>query len=135
MLTANYFDDCVVLGSAVEASTLTGCVKLFFRLLGWRFAETGSKAREFAEIFQAFGISVDVSRLSENLVLFDNTTTRCDEICSALDRVLQERRLCKKEALKLRGRLQFTSGQIFGRVVKAALAAIAMHAYHAGVTG
>lgn len=131
VLTTNYFDDYVVLGSHGEASNLTGCVQLFLRVLGWKFAESGSKAPDFSSAFQALGITVDICKLGENLVLFDNTAARCAEIIGFLDTILATRKLTQNDALKLRGRLQFTSGQIFGRVVKAALSAITWHAYQA----
>ena len=39
-------------------------------------------------------------------------------------------KLTKADAVKLRGRLQFASGNVFGRIAKSALAAVTTHAYH-----
>ncbi len=36
------------------------------------------------------------------------------------------------DALKLRGRMQFTAGQLFGRVTKTCLARVTNHAYRSG---
>lgn len=33
VLAADYFDDCVVLGTEEETKTLTGCVELFFKMI------------------------------------------------------------------------------------------------------
>ena len=37
--------------------------------------------------------------------------------------------MTKQEALRLRGRLQFTSGYLFGRIAKSCLTAVSNHAY------
>ena len=50
VLTANYFDNSIMLATAPEMSavTVTSCVQMCFRLLGLDFAETGPKASDFA---------------------------------------------------------------------------------------
>ena len=124
ILTTNYFDDYV------EAASITACVHLFFRITGWRFAETGPKAPDFAELFQAVGISINVTDLHCNVVQFDNIESRKTELVRALTQILEDGRLIARDAFRLRGRLQFASGQIFGRVARAALNAITSHAYN-----
>ena len=132
VLTTSYFDDFVTIGTDSEASNLTGCVQLFFKLVGWRFAATGPKAPDFAEIFSALGVSVNVSGLGEGSVLLDNTENRKLELLSTIDKVVASGTLPKRDALKLRGRLQFASGQVFGRIARAALSAVTAHAYSSG---
>ena len=133
ILTTNYFDDYVVLGSTGESNFLTSCIHLFFKLLGWRFAESGPKAPDFSACFQALGITLNVTALHENTVLLDNTESRKTELIAMIDSSLRDRKMSRQDALRLRGRLQFSSGQVFGSVVKSALAAITHHAY--GVSG
>ena len=53
------------------------------------------------------------------------------ELAGAIGEVLQTNTLKKMEALKLRGRMQFTAGQLFGRVARKCLSVITQHAYHA----
>lgn len=113
-----------------ESKALGACVQFVFKLLGWRFASSGTKAPEFGQCLQALGIVADISSLHLGLVLFDNTQSRKDELVAALEAIISTKRLSKAEALKLRGRLQFSASQIFGRVAKAALAIITNHAYH-----
>lgn len=129
-LTTCYFDNFAVLSTESESKTLASCVQLVFKILGWRFAATGSKAPDFAECFHALGITVNVAQLHTGLALFDNTETRITELVAALDAILASRKLRKAEAFKLRGRLQFSSSQFFGRVAKTALAGITFHAYN-----
>ena len=51
-----------------------------------------------------------------------NTESRRAELVQALLAILEERKLSRHEALKLRDRLQFVAGNIFGRIAKTALA-------------
>lgn len=57
VLTTGYFDDFLTLATATEASSVTSCIQLFFRMLGWAFAETGPKAPDFAAMFNALAAS------------------------------------------------------------------------------
>lgn len=67
--------------------------------------------------------------LRENSVFFGNTESRKAEFVAVLDKAISDRKLGKHDALKLQGRLQFSSGQVFGRVVELGLASITQHAY------
>ena len=59
-----------------------------------------------------------------------NTDSRREELIKFLDAVLKTGKLKKAEALKLRGRLQFASGNVFGRIAKSILSAVTAHAYY-----
>ena len=105
---------------------------MFFKLVGWDFAESGARPPDFAEMFQALGVVINVSALQNGLVTISNTESRRNELIQSLLEILKERRLTRHEALKLRGRLQFAAGNIFGRVAKRALSVVAWHAYGCG---
>ena len=126
---SNYFDDFVALAASAEVESVAQSVTLAFKLLGWIFAETGEKAPPFSISAPALGVVLDVSLLRSGSVTIDNTPNRKLEIRNAITRILEEGKLGKQDALKLRGRLQFMSGQIFGRVSKKCLAVITSHAY------
>ena len=130
VLTTNYFDDFVSISPEVESSHIQSCVQMFFRLLGWSFAEQGDKAPDFSEVFHALGVTVNVSELHGNLVTVGNTESRRRELITFLEGVLKTKQLQKTEALKLRGRLQFASGNVFGRIAKSCLSTVTAHAYH-----
>ena len=98
---------------------------MFFKLVGWDFAESGARPPDFAEMFQALGVVINVSALQNVLVTISNTESRRNELIQSLLEILKERRLTRHEALKLRGRLQFAAGNIFGRVAKRALSVVA----------
>ena len=127
----NYFDDYVALGADKETTSITNTVTLLFKLLGWQFAESGPKAPDFAQSLTALGIELDVSDLHQGHLKLDNTADRKEELISLLSRIIADGKLPKHEALKLRGRLQFAAGQIFGRIAKRCLAFVTEHAYSA----
>jgi hypothetical protein len=105
-------------------------MQMFFKWLGWLFAESGDKAPNFRQVFQALGVSINVSSMGPGLVIVGNTENRREELINFLNEVLQPKKLLKSEALRLRGRLQFASGNIFGRTVKSALSGVTTHAYY-----
>ena len=132
VITTNYFDDFISLAIVAESQSVDFTVKTVFRMLGWKFAEDGPKAPPLSPAVTALGVSVDVSDLHQGLVLIDNTEKRALELLDTISSVIQFCRMTKKEALRLRGRMQFVSGQIFGRVAKRCLSAVTQHAYDTG---
>ena len=105
-------------------------MQMFFRMLGWLFAESGDKAQSFADSFQALGVLINISAMHRGLVLLGNTDSRRAELIAALDAALQSKKLPRGEALRLRGRLQFASGHLFGRIAKGTLSIVMHHAYY-----
>ena len=133
IICTNYFDDFVVLCRQSEATHLTKVVNTVLRLLGWAFAETGPKAPEFSNTAQALGVRVDVTNMHLGEVWVDNTESRKSDLSSCIQGVLQSGVLGTAEALKLRGRMQFTTGQLFGRLSRTALSKVTHHAYRSNV--
>ena len=128
---ANFFDDFVTLADDREASNVTETVHCLFRLLGWKFAEGGAKAPPFSSSFCALGVTVNVERMAIGEVVIDNTESRKQDLCETIDGCLTSNKLSRHDVLKLRGRMQFTSGQVYGRVVKTCLGYVTTHAYSA----
>ena len=129
VLMTNYFDDFISLSPASEAGAVTSCVHMCFKLLGWAFAETGDKAPDFSSVFHALGVSVAVKELHTGLVQIGNTDSRRQELVSSIQGILDSGRLTTQDALRLRGRLQFSAGNLFGSIAKSSLAAVSNHAY------
>ena len=125
----NFFDDFVTIADEVEAHSLTETVHCLFRLLGWKFAEGGTKAPPFDKTFSALGVDIDVSNMSNGQVKIDNTASRKKDLCETIETCLKANKLSRHDALKLRGRMQFTAGQVYGRVAKTCLGHVTMHAY------
>ena len=63
----------------------------------------------------ALGVSFDLSSSSSGLAAVRNTDSRVQELCSDLREVIKNGSLNAKQAQRLRGRMQFAEGQLFGR--------------------
>ena len=109
-------------------------VHAFFHLLEWSFAETGSKAVDFDTMCKALGVNIDVSLMRQGTVLIDNTEARKKELGDFIEKIVTTKKLSSVDALKLRGRMQFTAGQLFGRVAKTCLARVTNHAYRSNTS-
>ena len=125
----SFFDDFVTFGRGAGSTHLQHTVEAFFKLLGWGFAESGDKAQPFALSFHALGIKVDLSKFCEGSVLFSNTEKRISELRDTFQKILETGLLPQSFALKLRGRMQFADGQLFGRTGKACMRTITSFAY------
>ena len=122
-----YFDDFPVVARDADTSGLTDHIPRFFKLLGWQFAEAGPKAEQFEKTFSCLGVRVDLNPFTGGRVEFSNTPSRKDELVKAIDMATSTKLLDHKEAQRLRGRLQFATGQIFGRTSKLCLKALDDH--------
>ncbi len=89
----------------------------------------GAKAVDFDAMCRALGVNIGVSLMHQGRVLIDNTEARKKELGEFIDKIVGTRKLSSADALKLRGRMQFTAGQLFGRVAKTCLARVTNHAY------
>ena len=83
---------------------------------------------------KALGVNIDVSSMRRGTVLIDNTEARKKELGEFIEKVVSTRKLSSIDALKLRGRMQFTAGQLFGRVAKTCLARVTNHAYRSNTS-
>ena len=118
LMWTNFYDDFVVITPCRLASSTTLAVEALFKLTGWIFAETGKKCMPFASTCQALGVSIDLCKSSEGFAFISNTSTRIDELVSALEEVMSRGSVTAVEARKLKGRMQFAEAQLFGRVGK-----------------
>ena len=74
-------------------------IHAFFHLLGWTFAETGSKAVEFDTMCKALGVNIDVSSMRRGTVLIDNTEARKKELGDFIEKVVSTRKPSSIDAL------------------------------------
>ena len=125
-----FFDDYVTFTREDLADNTESTICLLFELLGWDFARIGEKADPFGKSFSALGIQISLDHFREDRVEFSNTQRRISEICHLVDGYIANGKLCSKEAVRLRGRLQFADGQLFGRLGKLRLKEVTDHAFH-----
>ena len=129
IMWTNFYDDFVTFSLEEDVTGTGAAVELLFDLLGWRFAQDGDKALPFGHDFGALRIQINLSSFSRGFIEFSNTDKRKDDLKCLVASILDTGTLSQAEALKLRGRLQFADGQLFGRLGKLCLKEITSHAF------
>jgi hypothetical protein len=85
------------------------------KLLGWKFAEDGSKALPFEATFQLLGVSLNLSRFGSGFIEVSNTPSRIEDVCKSVDEIINTRNLSSHVASSLFGKMSFALGSVFGR--------------------
>ena len=114
-----YFDDYLSIARESEAKHVDLVVSVFFRLLGWKVSS--DKLLPYSSCCKVLGIELDVGNAIRGYALLRNTLKRRNEIVASLEKVLAEDHIDAASLEKLRGRAQFASGQLFGRLARQAL--------------
>ena len=122
-----FFDDYVSFCREEHVNNTSMSVSLLFKLLGWKFAEEGDKAEDFSKEFCALGIRIILEDSASGLVKFTNTEKRSAELISIINNLLCKGSMSLVEAQRLRGRMQFMDGQLFGRLGKLCMREVTNH--------
>ena len=122
VLVTHFYDDFLTLGREVEKDHLDLTLKNFFSLLGWRLSI--DKDKPFSLEFSALGIHVSFTRYLQGEVHFCNTECRIREVVSYLEGLVAKRSSTRKELERIRGRMLFAGGQLFGRLGRTCIKAI-----------
>ena len=125
-----YFDDFVAFSMPCLRDNSQSTLCLMLDILGWQFDREGPKSDYFSSSGSALGVQFDLDDSQNGTLKVRNSAKRIDDTTSLLENVLSERRLSKKDALTLRGKLAFCDAFIFGRVGKLASQDITKHAYY-----
>ena len=75
------------------------------------------------------GVFVDCSELAAGVIIVDNKPERIHDISQEILNVLETGRCLRPQAAALRGRLQYASNQIFGRVAVSCMTSLAEHQF------
>ena len=126
-----YYDDYVSLSVDQMASNTDHAIKAFLFILGWSFATDGEKFMHFSEVFTALGVTICLSESLDGRLTISNTAKRVSELAHVIQGILDDGFLPCGLALKLRGRMQFADGQVYGRAGRLCLRAVTEHAYRA----
>ena len=113
------FDDFLNICRSTEKRHLDIVLNVFFRLLGWKVSH--DKLVPYDTCCKVLASYLDLGQALKGYVLLKNTDRRRHELVFELERVLQANSLTKADAERLRGRLQFASGRLCGRLARQAL--------------
>ena len=116
-----FFDDFTCMVMAADADSAEASVHLLFRILGWRLALEGDKAKPFAQLFQSLGVCFCLQPDVDHCLSVSNTEVRKAEVAAwCLDK-LRSWEATPKECEQFASRVRWLSGQVFGRTCSSAL--------------
>ena len=121
-----YFDNFLRLSTRALCAHSDLIISVFFQLFGWRLSK--DKLLEYSSCCKALGIALDLRQAAFGVAKITNTESRRKELLEALEQAMASGRMKPKECERLKGRLQFASGQIFGRKARACLKALGQRA-------
>ncbi|CAE7257711.1 unnamed protein product [Symbiodinium sp. CCMP2592] len=125
--TTNYFDDFVLLALGGDRSSCSHAFDEVMKLLGWKLS--ADKTTEWNTSFEALGVLFELDQTGSGVLKVRNTEKRRKELTAAIKGFLAKGTMTQKEALQLRGRLQFAQAQFFGRLGRRCLTEVTKHAY------
>ena len=124
-----FFDDFITISKSEDVKHTEAAVCTFFRVLGWLFDDCGSKAVNFSSCFKALGVMFNLSQARHGFITLSNTPARIAELTGLITDLLSTRTLTRAEAQRLRGRMQFCDGFLFGRASRLSLQAVSKHVH------
>ena len=123
----SFFDDFTLLSKKVCAESASIAAEGLFTLLGIDYAKEGKKAVPWSTQVKALGVVIDLSPAGSQgdvlgrFVTVGHTDSRVEELDKTLNVILKAGKLSRKEAERLRGRMQWFESFASGRVAQQAL--------------
>ena len=124
----SFYDDFVVFSTPAMARSTELAVSAFLRLLGWLFAEPGKKCVPIDVSCSALGVALDLSQSDLLRCRIWNTEKRITELKQEILALIACGKLGRVASQRLRGRMQFAEGQLYGRTGRRCIRAISEHA-------
>ena len=103
--------------------------------MGWRYDRDGAKADAMSNPVTSLGVEFDLRSSGRGLVHVANTDSRRTEILEKLDSILLKKRLRRHDTTRLKGRLTFAEGQLFGRTSRAFFNSLTQHLFRGPLDG
>ena len=113
---SSYFDDFLSLSEEGLQKHTDMVISFLFSTLGWKLST--EKLVDFDAICEVLGVSLDLTEAKLGVAMLQNTAERTEEFVQELQQILEAKILSRKDAEKLRGRLQFARCHLFGRVLR-----------------
>ena len=129
LLWTCFFDDFPHIAPGATSSSAEAAASIILKITGWRVAE-GEKDMDWAECFNALGVTFDIGRIFMASSTVGNKEGRIQNILPILERFISERFASTKDVESLRGKLQYVEAQVFGRTLKSALAVLQRYRGH-----
>ena len=108
-VTLCYFDDFPVIEKQGGCKVLSSAMSSIRDSLGWLFARSGQKSVDFAEAFDALGVTF-LAKLHLGEFVVRNKPSRIAKICSILEGIAEAGTITSAQASQVQGLLNFACG-------------------------
>jgi hypothetical protein len=125
----SYFDDFPTLDRVDTAQVTDMAIRSMFLVLGWNLSLDPNKSKPFCKSFAMLGVIVSMEDLAKGDIFVYNKPERIQDIADEIDAVLSSGRCLRPQAASLRGRMQYASNQIFGRIAISTLSTLSEHEF------
>ena len=125
LMWTSYFDDFLSVTASETSRHTDLVVSSLFSILGWKLSE--DKLIDYHTMCKVLGVEFDMRMSGQGLAAVANTADRVNELCEELDNILTSGSLKRADGERLRGRLQFASGQLFGRSARNRMRTLSKH--------
>ena len=112
-----FFDDYTLLSRKELTGNTSATAEMLFDLIGIDFAKTGKKATDFSHVVKTLGLQLNLNDSNGNATL-GHTADRKQELVDELDHILKTGSVETKAAERLKGRMQWFEGYVFGRTAQ-----------------
>ena len=125
LLWTSYFDDFFSIAEKETSRHTDLIIAAVFSILGWKLSV--GKLVDYDTVCKVLGVQFDLNMSGCGMAFVCNTDDRVEELCEALDQVIKLGKLKRSEGERLRGRLQFACGQLFGRTARNHIRVLSAH--------
>ena len=132
LLWSAYFDDFLSISESTSGKHTDLIITSLFSILGWKLSK--DKLLPYDSICKVLGVQFDFKMSGSGLALVCNTDDRVSELCESIDHILEEGVLRRNDGEKLRGRLIFATGQLFGRRARNLVRMLSLHIQGSSIT-
>ena len=128
LVWSNFYDDYPQIDLTVCGDHAQETAERLLALIGWDFSTKPHKRQKMYSVFDALGVTFDLSSSSQGKIVVRNKTSRIQQINDDIDSILFRNSLSTARAAALRGKLQFAETHTFGRVISSHLRHVQMRA-------
>jgi len=115
-----FYDDYTVICKKRMSHGTGIAAEALFDLFGMWFAKEGTKAVSFSDQVRSLGLVIRLGCATGPFAIGHTPECR-QELCEALEAIMEAKRIEPKQAERLRGRMQWFEGYAFGRIAQHSL--------------
>ena len=116
LLLVEFFDDFTQVESSETGESAKNTLEGMLNLLGWEVATTEAKCKPAEVKFNSLGVEIDYAESVDRKVTIRPKEGRIKKILEEVMEILSEGQMDFKQALSVKGKLQFAEGQLYHRV-------------------